>query len=112
MAWLRRARAEKATQGSDQSDADSATANPLLEAWADAVDVSGVTDQAAADIDEFLRSYRRMPPYARREVGFRLVAVVSSQVVPPPSAFIFPLDVLATVRAKRERLRGAASPDH
>jgi hypothetical protein len=111
MAWLRRARGDRARQGREQGTDTSATVNPLLQAWADAVDVSGVTDQVAADIENFLRSYSRMPWYARRELGFRLVAVVSSQVTPPPSEFIFPLDVLATVRAKRERLRGATSPD-
>jgi hypothetical protein len=43
---------------------------------------------------------------ARREVGYRLVSVVSSQVSPPPSEFINPLDVLATVLTLRERQRG------
>jgi hypothetical protein len=91
--------------------ADSPVVNPLLQAWADVVDVSAVNDQVAADIDDFLRSYSRMLWFARRELGFRLVSVVSSQVTPPPSEFIAPIDVLATVRAKRELLRGAARPD-
>jgi hypothetical protein len=85
--------------------ADRPAVNPLLQAWADVVDVSAVTDQVAADIDDFLRSYSRMFWFAR------LVSVVSSQITPPPSEFIAPIDVLATVRAKRELLRGATRPD-
>ena len=87
MPWLRRRR-QWAPGG--QSD------NPLLQRWASVVDVSGLSDEVAADIDSFLRSYRDMQWSARREVGYRLVSVVSSQVSPPPSEFINPLDVLAT----------------
>jgi hypothetical protein len=110
MAWWRRGREEQAGQVGDPSAADSTAINPLLQAWADVVDVSGVTDQVAADIEHFLGSYKRMPWNARREIGFRLVSVVKTQVTPPPSEFIYPLDVLATVRTLRERLRGATSP--
>jgi hypothetical protein len=85
--------------------------NPLLQRWASVVDVSGLSDEVAADIDNFLRSYRDMQWSARREAGYRLVSVVSSQVSPPPSEFINPLDVLATVLTLRKRLRGGTSPD-
>jgi hypothetical protein len=102
MGWLRRR-----PQWAPGSEA----VNPLLQVWAGVVDVSGLSDDAAADIAEFLRSYRRMPWAARREIGFRLVSVVSSQVSPPPSEFINPLDVLATVLTLREKLRGGAGPE-
>ncbi len=85
--------------------------NPLLQAWASVVDVSGLSDEVAADIDNFLQSYRDMPWYSRREMGFRLVSIVSSQVSPRPSEFINPLDVLATVLTLRERPRGGTSPN-
>lgn len=87
----------------------SQTVNPLLQAWASVVDVSGLSDEVAADIDQYLRSYRYKLRYPRREMEFRLVSVVSSQVSPPPSEFINPLDVLATVLTLRERLKGRDS---
>jgi hypothetical protein len=102
MPWLPRRR-QWAPDG--QSD------NPLLQAWASVVDVSGLSDKVAADIDHFLRSYRDMHWSARREGGFRLASVVRSQVSPPPSEFINPLDVLATVLTLHERQRGGASPN-
>jgi hypothetical protein len=83
--------------------------SPQLQAWASVVDVSGISDQVAAEIDRFLRSYRFMYWYSRREIGFRLVSVVRSQVSPPPPEFINPLDVLATVLTLRERLQGGTS---
>jgi hypothetical protein len=107
MGWFR----AKNSGNSSDNGTGSETVNPRLQAWASVVDVSGLSDQVAADIDDFLRSRRRMPPYARREIGFRLVSVVSSQVSPPPSELISPLDVLATVLTMRERLRGPARPN-
>lgn len=89
----------------------SQTVNPLLQAWASVVDVSGLSDEVAADIDQYLRSHRYKLRYPRREMEFRLVSIVSSQVSPPPSEFIHPLDVLATVLTLRERLRGDTSPN-
>jgi len=111
MAWLRRRRGDQVELVRDQDVPGNAAVNPLLQAWADVVDVSGVTDQVAADIDHFLKSYRSMPWNARREIGFRLASVVSSQVTPPPSEFINPLDVLAIVQTTRARIRGSASPN-
>jgi len=110
MAWLRRRRSDQVELG-DQDVHGNAAVNPLLQAWAEVVDVSGVSDQVAADIDHFLKSYRRMPWNVRREIGFRLATVVSSQVTPPPSEFINPLDVLGTVQTIRARLRGSTSPN-
>jgi len=99
--WRRRQR--------EQSDNDQVV-NPLLEAWARQVDVSGVSDQVASDIERFMRSRPRMLWSERRELAFRLVSVVSAQVSPPPSEFINPLDVLATVLTLREQMMGPASP--
>jgi hypothetical protein len=110
MAWLRRRRRDRDHIG-DQHVPASQTVNPLLRAWADVVDVSGVSDQLAADIDNYLRSVEDTPWSwrSRRELGFRLADVVSSHVSPPPPEFINPLDVLATVLTLRERQRGGGT---
>jgi hypothetical protein len=111
MAWLRRRRSDQVDRVSDQGALGSEIVNPQLEAWASIVDVSGVSDQLAAEIDRFLRSYWWMLGYSRREEGFRLVSAVSAHVSPPPSEFINPMDVLATVLTLRKRLRGGPSPN-
>jgi hypothetical protein len=111
MGWLRKRRRDQVDDVGDTGAPGSQVVNPLLQHWASVVDVSALSDEVAADIDHFLRSYRYMPWYSCREIEFRLVSVVSSQVSPPPSEFINPLDVLATVLTLRERLKGGTTPD-
>jgi hypothetical protein len=113
MAWLRRRRSDQVEHVGDQGALGSEIVNPQLEAWASIVDVSGVSDKVAADIDYFLHSKMGLytgSAYLRHETALRLVSMVSSQVSPPPSDAITPMDVLATVLTLRERQRGGTSP--
>jgi hypothetical protein len=77
-----------------------------LEAWAQIVDVSKLSDEAAKDTDYYLRKYRRVDPNARNELAFRLVSVIARQVSPPPPINVAPLDIFSVVLAARRRLLG------
>ncbi len=79
---------------------------PLV-TWAEAVDVSRLSDRTARAIENYLQTYRRMSPPARGELAFRLVSAVTAQVSPPPPLAIAPLDIFAAVLAAR-RAGGAA----
>jgi len=75
---------------------------PALAAWAQAVDVSQLSDHTADQIAHYLRKYRRMSWYARDELSTRLVLAISSQVSPPPPANTQPLDIMGTVLRLRQ----------
>jgi hypothetical protein len=79
---------------------------PSLLAWAQAVDVSRLSDRTPRQVEGYLRGYRHMPLSDRKEYGFLLVAAVEAQVSPPPPVNAFPLDVLATVLAVRRKQLG------
>ena len=79
---------------------------PSLLAWAQAVDVSRLSDKTVRQVERHLREYRHMLPATRREEGFRLVLAVQAQVSPPPPADAHPMDVLATVLAVRRKQLG------
>jgi hypothetical protein len=82
------------------------TVPPSLLAWAQAVDVSRLSDRTVRQAERYLRGYRHMTLADRKEWGFSLVAAVEAQVSPPPPADAFPADVLATVLAARRKQLG------
>ena len=74
-------------------------------AWANALDATLLSDKTAKDAEQFLRDYRRMPLYARREIAFRLRAAIEDQITPIPPPTIGNMDVIATaLSARRSRL--------
>ena len=79
---------------------------PSLLAWAQAVDVSRLSDRTVRQVERYLRGYRHMTLNDRKEWGFLLVAAVEAQVSPPPPVNAFPLDILATVLAVRRKQLG------
>ena len=79
---------------------------PSLLAWAQAVDVSRLSDKTVRKMERYLRGYRHMTLAASQEEGFRLRAAVEAQVSPPPPVNAFPLDILATVLAVRRKQLG------
>ena len=79
---------------------------PSLLAWAQAVDVSRLSDKTVRKVERYLRGYRHMTLSDRKEYGFLLVAAVEAQVSPPPPVNAFPLDILATVLAVRRKQLG------
>jgi hypothetical protein len=79
---------------------------PDLLAWAQAVDVSRVTEHTAKAAEEYLRDYLRMTPLAGREFGLRLASLLETQVSPPPPLSLTPSDIAATVLAVRRKQLG------
>jgi hypothetical protein len=79
---------------------------PSLLAWAQAVDVSRLSDKTVRQVEWYLRGYRHMTLNDRQQEGFRLRDAVEPQVSPPPPADAHPMDVLATVLAVRRKQLG------
>jgi hypothetical protein len=79
---------------------------PSLLAWAQAVDVSRLSDKTVRQVERFLRGYRHMTLDLRQQEAFRLRAAVEAQVSPPPPADAHSMDVLATVLAVRRKQLG------
>jgi uncharacterized RDD family membrane protein YckC len=83
---------------------------PLLQ-WAQALELSRLSDQTAAAAGSFLRRFADLRPAARDELGRRLATAVAEQVSPPPPAGTPAADYLAAVlavRRQREHARLAA----
>jgi hypothetical protein len=81
--------------------------SPELLAWADALDVTSLSDKTAKTADRFLRDYRRMTNLgARREIALRLRSNIEAQVSPPPPATVSNMDVIATVMSARHKILG------
>ena len=79
---------------------------PSLLAWAQAVDVSRLSDRTVRQVERYLRGYRHMTLADRQEKAFRLRAAVEAQVSPSPPADVHSMDVLATVLAVRRKQLG------
>jgi len=87
-------------------DPDPDQVSPALLAWANAVDVTMLSDKTVKNAERYLREYRRMPLGTSREVALRLRAVIEAQVSPPPPATIASVDVIATVLSARRKILG------
>jgi uncharacterized RDD family membrane protein YckC len=75
---------------------------PALEGWARALDLTGVDDSLALEARQLLARADQLAPWAREEMGARLVAAVAARVGPPPPGapgWAF----LAAVLAERRR---------
>ena len=72
-----------------------------LREWARVLDVSRLSADTARSAEWYLRKYRRMPWFSRREMSYRLVSAITAQVTPPPPLSINPLDIMATVLSAR-----------
>jgi hypothetical protein len=77
-----------------------------LLAWAQAVDVSRVTDHTVKAAEDYLRGHSRFPALAGRESGLRLVSLLETQVSPPPPLSLNPTDIAATVLAVSRKQLG------
>jgi hypothetical protein len=79
---------------------------PDLLAWAQVLDVLRLSERTVQQIEEYLRTYRRMTEFPREELAFRLVRVIRTEVSPPPPITLPPLDIFGTVLAARRRQLG------
>jgi|SRR5215471_7340057 len=101
--WRRTAQPDPGEAG---WEAGSDIVPPSLAGWAQAADVSRLSEKTVQEIDAYLRKYRTMTLNVSRELGFRLTAIVEAQVSPPPPVNALPLDVLATVLTVRRKQLG------
>lgn len=76
---------------------------PELAGWAAGLELSALTDQAAAMARRYLGRQAELTPGARAELGQRIAAAVSAQVSPPPPPGTPVQAYLAAVLAERNR---------
>jgi hypothetical protein len=79
---------------------------PDLLAWAQVLDVLRLSERTVQQIEEYLRTYRRMTEFPREELAFRLVRVIRTEVSPAPPIALPTLDIFGTVLAARRRQLG------
>ncbi len=86
---------------------------PQLTQWAAGLDLSGLSDDLALSVRQFLARERDLTPAAREDLGGRLVQSVLAVVTPPPPAGTPGWAVLPAVLAERRRRaeqRGVVPP--
>jgi uncharacterized RDD family membrane protein YckC len=84
---------------------------PPLADWAQALEMSGLSDQVAEQASSYLRRFYELTPTARDEFGQRIAAAVAAQVTPPPPPGTPPaafLSAVLAVRRQREMARLSA----
>ncbi len=80
---------------------------PPLVGWAQALELSGLSDQSAERASSYLRRFYELSPAAREEFGQRIAADVAAQVTPPPPPGTPPAAFLAAVLAVRRQREAA-----
>jgi uncharacterized RDD family membrane protein YckC len=84
---------------------------PPLAGWAQALELSRLSDQTAEQASSYLRRFYELTPAAREELGQRIAAAVAAQVTPPPPPGTPPaafLSAVLAVRRQRDTARLAA----
>ena len=79
------------------------TMPPALAAWAETLDVSGLTNDLALAVREFLGRAATLTPVAREQLGRQLYDAVARVVAPPPPPGTPGWAYLAAVIAERRR---------
>jgi uncharacterized RDD family membrane protein YckC len=79
------------------------TVPPPLAGWAQALELSGLSDQTAEQAGSYLRRFYELTPVARDELGQRIAAAVAAQVTPPPPPGTPPAAFLSAVLAVRRQ---------
>jgi uncharacterized RDD family membrane protein YckC len=75
---------------------------PQLAGWAGGLDLTRLTDDLALEVRHFLARAPQLAPWAREQMGSRLVAELSNRTVPPPAG-VPPWAYLTAVLAERRR---------
>jgi uncharacterized RDD family membrane protein YckC len=76
---------------------------PPLAAWAQSLQVSGLSAQTAEAAGSYLRRFGELHPSARDALGVQLATAVAAEVSPPPPAGTPPAAYLAAVLAVRQQ---------
>ena len=102
--WRRAAQPSADVTPVDLPDVDALPSHLL--AWAQVVVVSRLSDRTVSLAEYFLQGYRHMTLASVEEGAMRLMALVATQVSPPPPIDLQPLDVLTTILAVRRKQLG------
>ncbi len=76
---------------------------PQLAGWAYGLDLSGLSDELALSVRQFLSRSAQLTPQARDQLGGRLLAAVTAAVTPAPPPGAPGWAVLSAVLAERRR---------
>ena len=89
-----------------------ATMPPQLAGWASELDLSGLSDDLALSVRQFVSRADQLTPAAREELGQRLVGAVTAAVgpAPPGTPGAAVLSAVLAERRRREEQRLAARP--
>ncbi len=85
-----------------------ATVPPPLAAWAQSLQVSGLSAQTAEAAGSYLRRFGELHPSARDALGVQLATAVAAEVSPPPPVGTPPAAYLAAVLAVRQQQEQAS----
>ena len=77
-----------------------------LAIWANALDVSSLSEQTVIDAERFLQGHRRMALGVRGQIALQLRYAIASQVSPVPPPAVGSMDVIATAVSARRRQLG------
>jgi uncharacterized RDD family membrane protein YckC len=76
---------------------------PPLAGWAATLELSQLTEEAAAMARQYLARWHQLTAFAQYDMGMRIAAQVSAVVSPPPPPGVPPHAYLAAVLAERRR---------
>ncbi|NKY85498.1 RDD family protein [Nocardia veterana] len=80
-----------------------AVAPPWLAGWVARLDLSGLTEELALPVRQYLTRFHGLTPQAQAELGNALVLAVCARLRVPPPAGYPPLQILGAVIAERQR---------
>ncbi|WP_280262933.1 RDD family protein [Nocardia wallacei] len=80
-----------------------AVAPPWLQGWAQRLELSGLTEDLALPVRQYLTRFRTLTPEVQHDLGQALVAAVCAQLRATPPSGYPPLHILGAVIAERQR---------
>ena len=80
-----------------------ATVPPWLAGWVAGVDLSGLTEELALSVRQYLTRYPQLTPQAQADLGTALVQAVCRQLRVAPVVGYPPLQILGAVIGERQR---------
>lgn len=85
---------------------------PLLMTWARGLDLSGLPDDLALAVRQYLARYSTLRPEARDALGYRLAGEVAERIGTPPPPDVPPwMYLMAVLAERRNRLSGATNAE-
>ncbi|MEV6068301.1 RDD family protein [Nocardia sp. NPDC052001] len=76
---------------------------PWLQGWARQLDLTGLSDELAVAVRQYLTRFRTLTPVAQDQLGRALVVTVCARLHTPPLNGYPPVQILGAVLAERQR---------